>query len=257
MGEIGMETTTELTIPAAGAVVTYQDEFLVFLERAAKDPNIDTDKLAQLIGLKERVEAKNAEREFNLSMIAAQAEVRPVWRDAENKSNNSRYARFESLDNAIRPIYTKHGFALCFGESENLPRVAGNIRMRCTVRHQGGHSENYEFEGAPDVAGPQGKATKTPIQGAGSTNSYIRRYLVANVFNVAFQNEDNDGNNRCLTEEQITQVYDMVNACELTPNGLKAFLRLAGFARIEDIQQHRFEDLLQALKDKLRAKEGR
>ncbi len=46
-----------------------------------------------------------------------------------------------------------------------------------------------------DSAGSGGKVNKTPIQASGSTQSYARRYLVCQIFNVTTA-DDNDGNKR-------------------------------------------------------------
>jgi hypothetical protein len=79
---------------------------LAVISRAAADPNTDVEKMERLMALYERIEAKNAERAFNDSMNAAQAEMRPISADAENPQTHSKYATFAKLDKALRPIYT-------------------------------------------------------------------------------------------------------------------------------------------------------
>ena len=57
---------------------------------------------------------------FNTAMAQAQGEMVAVKRDLSNPHTRSRYASYEALDNAARPIYSRHGFALSFG-TEAIP----------------------------------------------------------------------------------------------------------------------------------------
>src|ERR1700761_8151430 len=81
---------------------------------AARDPQVDAAKLTALWELAKSIEARDAENAFNRSMMAAQAEMKPILKDSENEQTHSKYAKLEKIDRAIRPIYTKHGFALSF-----------------------------------------------------------------------------------------------------------------------------------------------
>jgi uncharacterized radical SAM superfamily protein len=51
-------------------------------------------------------------------------------------------------------------------------------------------------------------------------------------------------------------IGDMVTECGLTEKGLAAFLRLAGVQSVQQIPAYRYQDILQALRDKLRSKQG-
>src|SRR4051794_30455432 len=96
----------------AGAV---PPSLLNFIERASRDDSIDLEKLERLLQMQERLVAEDARKAFNAAMSAAQGQMRPVWRDAANSQTNSRYAKLETIDDKIRPIYTEHGFSLTFG----------------------------------------------------------------------------------------------------------------------------------------------
>lgn len=157
----------------------------------ARSPDIRIEVLTLLLDRQAQAEADQARREYNDAMNAAQAEIQPVVKTVENKHTNSTYAKLEHVDAAIRPIYLKHGFSLSFNVAE--PLTAGNIRMSCRCAHKGGHSELFYREAPPDTLGPQGKATKTALHGAASTETFLRRYLTAGIFNVVFRNQDDDG----------------------------------------------------------------
>ena len=108
------------------------------------------------------VSHERAKRVFNVAMSQAQGEMGPVVRDAVNTVTRSRYAKLETIDAAMRPIYTRHGFAVRFG-SQPSPRE-GWIRIVCTLSHTGGHFEDNYLDAPPDAVGIRGQVNKTAVQ---------------------------------------------------------------------------------------------
>src|SRR5690606_40392178 len=88
---------------------------LEMISRVASDPSADIDKLERLMALHRQMESEQAEKAFNAAMAAAQAEMGRISADATNPQTRSKYATYGKLDKVLRPIYTKHGFALSFG----------------------------------------------------------------------------------------------------------------------------------------------
>jgi hypothetical protein len=115
--------------------------------------------------LQERWEANQAKKAFDEAMQQAQAEMRPVLMNASNEQTKSRYATYEILDNAIRPIYTKHGFSLSFN-SGDCP-IADHVRIVCEVSC-GGHRIYPHIDMPADGKGAKGGdvMTKTHAMGA-------------------------------------------------------------------------------------------
>lgn len=161
------------------------------ISRAASDPTVDIDKMQQLLAMKERIDARNAEIEFNAAMKSCQSEIPAIYRDRENTHTRSYYATLDAVNNKIIPVYTRHGFSLSFGTCDS--KFEGWVRLTCRVSHVGGHSRDYQADLPLDGAGSQGKANKTGVQAFGSTVSYGRRYLTLLIFNVTLTNEDTDG----------------------------------------------------------------
>lgn len=181
-----MSETTEIIVPIP------ESSIATIIDRAARDKSVDIDKLERLLAMKERIDARNAEAAFNESMKFAQEEMPPIFRDAENQHTRSRYARLESVNNAVVPVYTKHGFSLSFGTAE-CPKP-GFYRVTCIVSHIAGHSRPYQCDIPDDGQGAKGNANKTATHAFGSTMSYARRYLTLLIFNLTLTNEDNDAN---------------------------------------------------------------
>lgn len=191
------------------------------IERAAMNPDVDIDKMERLLQMQERVLNRNAEQEFNQAMARAQTDMRPVVRDASNDQTRSRYARLETIDRQVRPVYTSCGFSLSFG-TDDCP-IEGHIRIICDASHVGGHSKRYKVDMPLDMTGMKGNQNKTATHAHGSTMSYGRRYLTLLIFNIAMAQEDDDGaaaaQHRAVTPFQAGQIAQMLGQCTETTRG--------------------------------------
>ena len=54
-------------------VANYGSSFLEIISKAARDPNVDIDKMEKLLQMQERIASRHAEQEFNQAMNAAAA----------------------------------------------------------------------------------------------------------------------------------------------------------------------------------------
>lgn len=161
------------------------------IERAASDPNVDIDKMERLMQMHERIIAKQAETAFNDALTACQAELRPIATDAENSQTHSRYATYAKLDGVLRPIYTKHGFAISYDTADS-PK-AEHVRVVAYVS-RAGHTRRYQADMPADGKGAKGGDVMTKTHASGSAMSYGMRYLLKMIFNVAIGEDDTDGN---------------------------------------------------------------
>lgn len=229
-------------VPATGSGPA---PLLSMIERAARDPSFDLDRLERLMGMHQDMQRREAERLFNEAMSACQAELPRVIRAATNTHNNSRYAKLEDIAKVSAPIYTRHGFSLSFDTEDGA--AAGFVRLVCKVAHAAGFSRDVRADLPLDAAGSQGKANKTGIQAWGSTMSYGRRYLTLLVFNIALTNDphDNDGvpakgndEPEFITDAQACELRALVRAHDVN---LDAFLAYGQVASIEEIPAGQFQ----------------
>lgn len=184
-------------------VADYSGGLLEVIARAARDPNVDIDKMERLIAMQERVQARDSEMAFNQALNAAQGEMRPVAANASNPQTRSRYATFDKLDRVLRPIYTAHGFSLSFDEGDS-PKP-DHVRVLCYVSHTGGHTRIYHRDMPADGKGAKGGDVMTKTHAAGAAGSYGARYLLKGIFNVAVGEDDDDGN---VGRVNITKISD-------------------------------------------------
>lgn len=217
------------------------------IRELATDDRVSVEKLAGLMGLQERAEAREAERQFNAAFARLQAKLPRVKKNGTidlGKGKPIPFAKWEDVDSVIRPILSSEGFALSF---TSKPASAG-VLMTAILTHEMGHSRESEMQLPPD-AGPGRNA----LQAIGSSHSYGKRYLTFDLLNLVCEGEDTDGSKAFpLTPEQRENVQNMVDACEIKGQGLGLFLKYAQAGSIEMIQQHRYEDVMQMLRAKHR-----
>lgn len=231
---------------------TSANQLLAVLSRMMADPSVDIERIERGAALYERALARDCETAFNTAMARAQEEMRPIAANANNPQTKSKYAKYDALDNAVRPIYSKHGFSLSFYQGEGAPE--GHIRVQCKLSC-GGHTERPYLDMPADGKGAKGGdvMTKTHATGAGVT--YGRRYLLGMIFNLVI-GEDDDGNKASKTEEpyappagSITedQVMNLIELLEVKGASRKAFLQWAKQKRIEDIPAEHYDACVAAI----------
>jgi hypothetical protein len=180
------------TAPPPAPLAGDASPILGLIERASRDPNVDIDKMERLIAMHERVQAEQNRREFDNAMASAQEAMKAIRANLENKQTKSEYASYAQLDKAVRPIYSRQGFALSFntGDAPN----PNEVRVLCTVSHRAGHRQDYKIDMPADGKGPQGAAVMTRTHATGAAASYGQRYLLKLIFNLAVGDVDDDGN---------------------------------------------------------------
>lgn len=161
------------------------------IERAAINPDVDIDKMERLLNMQERIVDKQAEQDWNTAMTKAQLAMPIIKPDGENTHTVSKYAKYETINKVIKPIYADNGFSLTFGQGKG---DEVNIKVTCDVAHIGGYTKQYFIDLPPDTLGIGGKRNKTDIHGTASAFSYAQRYLVKLIFNLTISGEDDDGN---------------------------------------------------------------
>lgn len=222
---------------------------LSLIEQALINPDIQPEKLQQLLVVKKDWEADEALKAFNTAMHGAQTDMPVIVKDAENKHTCSKYARLETVAKGIKKVYTAHGFSVSF--SEEVCDREGWIQIIMIVRHVGNHVETYKRFAPIDDTGSGGAKTKTKLHGCQSTMSYMQRHLLCATFGVTVADDDNDGNTDDVPPEFITQ--DQADEIEKYLGNLpaairKSVLELCKCETIESIESRWHKTVLGKLK---------
>jgi len=215
--------------------------------RAVKDPACDPTKMAQLLELSRQVRADDAQAAYNASMIAAQAEMDPVRTDANNPQTRSKYATYAALDRAIRPIYSKHGFALSYDTGDGAP--PDYMRVLVYVMHRDGHTKTHHMDMPADGKGAKGGDVMTKTHAAGSAFSYGKRYLAGGVFNIIISDHaDDDGNaasgNGPINDEQVSTIAELLERFDAD---VPAFCKYMGVSTVKDIPASKYRKAIESL----------
>jgi len=176
------------------------DPVLQMIADAARDPNVDVEKMRALLDMKREVSREQAEQRFNAAMNEVQAKIRPIAADASNPSTKSKYASYLALDKVLRPIYTAAGFSISY-DTDASPIGADHIRVLAYVSCAG-HTRTYHVDMPADGKGAKGGDVMTKTHAAGSAMRYGMRYLLNLIWNLAIGDDDDDGN--AASAEPIT-----------------------------------------------------
>ena len=163
------------------------EALLAVIARAAADPACDVDKMERLLNMQERVIGRQAKAEFDTAMAQMQSELPSIGERGGIKDRNgniqSRYALWEDINAAIKPIMQKHGFALSFRTD-----FSDGVTVSGVLSHKGGHREETSIKLPSDTSG-----SKNAVQAIGSSVSYGKRYTASALLNLTSHGEDDDG----------------------------------------------------------------
>lgn len=209
---------------------------LAIIARAASDPNVNVDKMQQLLEMQERIMARQAEADFNAAMNRLQPRLPRITKKGriEYEKNGNKtstpFAKYEDVDAAIKPLLCEEGFSIGFGTA---PLEKGGILITATLAHRGGHSKTESMPLPFDTSG-----AKNAIQAVGSTLSYGKRYLVCAMLNIITENEDNDANGTTFVDQkQRETIEDLIHQCSLNAEGKAKFLEFIGAPSIAEISR--------------------
>jgi len=201
---------------------------LELIERVALDPRADVEKLDRMMAMYERLKAKEAELAFNaakgrilkklagIKLVKNRPAIYEIEKGKPQKGTYEafKYAPLEEIDKYLRPLLLEEEMDLSYSDE---PRENGWIVIRGRLKHlPGAHFEDSFMPAPLDTSG--GKST---VQGVGSTNSYLRRYITCNIFNIVVVGDDDDGNGGAIDEAQTDMLLDLIKKAKVGPKFLK------------------------------------
>jgi hypothetical protein len=201
---------------------------LAFIEQIALNPDADVEKLERMMAMYERLKAKEAELAYNaakgriLKKLASIKIVknRSVLHEIEQGKPQKgayeafKYAPLEEIDKHLRPLLAQEDMDLSYSDE---PREDGGIVIRGRLKHlPGGHYEDSFMPAPPDTSGG-----KSDVQAVGSTNSYLRRYVACNIFNIVVVGDDDDGTGGTIDEAQAKTILELIKRAKVGPKFLK------------------------------------
>lgn len=212
------------------------------------DRGINAEAAEKWMALWDKVEAKEAARQFHEALAKVQSQIPSIGKngDIKDKSNRvvSTYSTYEDIMLAVKPLLDQYGmtFTCLTGRTENnLVPVTG------VLGHIGGHTMQATLELPADPSG-----FKNAVQGTGSSLSYSRRYLAILMLNIVSADIDDDGvaagqikdpepaaqqNHALISPAQIERMRSLLAA--LGEGAEAKLLEKCKIARLEDLAADR------------------
>lgn len=212
----------------------HEPTLIEMVQQIVASPNAkdQVEVMKELLAMKERQEDREAKRAFADALTDLQAEMPQVNKNAEIRVKGvlrSKYASIEDLDDVIRPLMLKYGFAFSMSEvgiKDTMREFSG------TLLHRAGHEKTLS------VHMPLDKSDfRSAVQSEGSTISYARRQLYKAHFNIIERGTDDDGSGQSLETITEDQEMDLNAKLDEVKANRGAFLKYFSIEELKDLKQ--------------------
>jgi hypothetical protein len=201
---------------------------LALIEQLALDPRTDAAKLERIIALYERLTGKEAELAYNaakgrilkklagIKIVKNRAMLSQIGNAKPQKGAYEafKYAPLEEIDKHLRPLLAAEEMDLSYSDE---PREGGGLLIRGRLKYlPSGHYEDSFMPAPLDTTG-----SKSEVQAVGSTNSFLRRYVLCNIFNIVVVDDDDDGTGGTIDDAQTKTILELIERARIGPKFLK------------------------------------
>lgn len=156
--------------------------------------------MERLLALQERFLANQAKARFTEDLAKCQAELPVIPKRGRIRlpGGDVPFAKWEDINERIKPILSKHGFSLNFRIPPPDPATQMLV-VYAILKHKDGHQE--ESCSAPLPADISGK--KSPIHAAVSATTYAKRNAASVLLNITTVGEDDDAFAASLNPDMV------------------------------------------------------
>lgn len=213
------------------------------IERAARDPSVDIERMERLLQMHERLVAGQAKAAYAAALARLQPKLPMISERGSIKNSagtvQSKYAFWEDIVTVITPVLAAEGFSLSFRTGNANQR----IQITGVLAHAQGHSEETTLDLPADTSG-----SKNAVQAVASSVSYGKRYTAGALLNLRTGELDDDAQTATtgpkLSAEQLVQLERRMK--EAGTDRAK-FLEFWNVDAIEQIPAFNFAPIMQML----------
>jgi hypothetical protein len=213
------------------------------LLRLAVEKGMAVEQLEALVGLRERMEDRQARRDYFAALAAFQEEVGPVVRkrkaDVETRSGGNMkyaYANVDDILTDVRPTLLKHGLSLKWDQKLD----SGNCTTLCTVMHVGGHAETSSF-----TVPTESRAGMSPQQKVGAAMSYGQARVLGIALGITTTDQEPDAIDPTpISPEQLEEIQ---TACEKHEVPMERYLKALDVKSAGEIRRMDFMRALELI----------
>lgn len=232
---------------APSAVQTGGVQIAQLLELAV-NKGMPAAELKELVTLAERMEDRNARKEFTRALAAVKAEMPPIIHskkvDYVPKSGgrvNYSYTELDELARVVDPILTKHGFSYNWSQTFEKDRVT----TTCTLEHDAGHSRSSSF-----TVPAENNSAASPQQKIGMADTYAARRSLIGVLGLTTVDKDPRPAEIDPTPINGDQAIEITEMIKETGADLGRFLKHFDTESIEDLLAVRYDEAITTLRQK-------
>lgn len=248
--EAVVEAAKAQNLPAAISEAPAADPMLAMIERAARDPAVDVDKMERLFAMRERIVAQQAKVAYTSALARLQPTLPEVQRNGkivihdkvekEKVIQSTPYALWEDINQVIKPRLAAEGFALSFrvGQAQD-----GKITVTGILSHREGHQEETTLSLQYDSTG-----SKNAVQSAGSSISYGKRYTAGMLLNFTSrmpEEADDDGKKggdpTPINDDQLQALHLALAEAKRDIDKFCAFFKIEA---LSDLPATKFDDAM-------------
>lgn len=234
-------------------VVTQEPSVLQLMEFAIKQVGVENgaqtvEIMERLVGLKERMEDRQAAADFISAMSEFQSECPEIPKSSKVsiKTNSGinysySYAQIDEIARIVRPVLHKHGFSYSWDSSVTNDKVTAT----CKLSHRNGHFETAKFEAPIDSA-----AKMNVTQRNAAALTYAKRQSLVQVLGVTTCDQDTDAQSADTITDQ--QAADLQAKMEEVGANKDRFLKYMKVEQLSDIRACDFGAAVNALESKRR-----
>lgn len=235
----------DLAAITGGSVGGIQQLLQLAIEKGA-----GVEALEKLVGLHERVTAREAALEFARQLADFQANCPAIGKNktAEIATKGGgrysyQYAPLEEIVRIVKPLLVARGFS--YGWDSDV--TGGQLRCTCTLRHVNGHSTAGSF--TLPVENP---SAMSPQQKVGAALTFAQRKTLESVLGLNTTEDDTDAVSREIdptpvSSDQLIELEDLVAE---SGTDLKRFLKYLAVGALKDLPAARYGEAKAALLEK-------
>lgn len=215
----------------------------VIIEKIREGATLEETK--QYYAFLREIQQDEARITFDADFVVMQGELPEVPKLGRIDHGGGRgynYARWEDINDRIKPVLERHGFGLRFDiitETETL------FEIEAILVHRSGYSICTRKKLPIDKSG-----AKNIVQAYGSTQSYAQRYSAIALLNLTSRNEDTDASNKTepdefIADDQVAEIYALL---DMDDERVDRFIKLQGLVALSDMPASRFKAAVASIK---------
>jgi hypothetical protein len=231
-----MNAVEKIEPPAPVSALPVQSEIaavLGMIERVARDPSVNMDKMLQLMSWRKETIADQRRAHFDEAMSGAKAEIPVITKNREvdftsqKGRTHYKYEDLAEIARVVSPILARHGLSYRYRVTSNVNEP---VSVTCIVSHRAGHFEEVTLTGGRDESG-----NKNSIQAVASTLTYLQRMTLKAALGLAASEDDDGKASESADTISLEQVEELVALADEVGADKEAFCRyfkVDGFAHI-------------------------